>query len=248
MEKDMTETVVNGEVTESQTFGEWVATLLAGSVIAMDEGDDYIWAQVYTASGDAMLLNKTRGWHVTMPLDEPQGTWSQVLNNETCEPEIVAPDRVRQTSEHLITLKNRDAEREGARHERNRLEARILDLETKIDEQQTDWDRLNEHLNTYAINERMCSDYERELEDWNASFTHLRLLGRAQEYVVPVRITAQYTGTVRVTTRDGMDVAVDMVNEMDRDELLQKSGHAIVADRTNYNSIEWEVSGETFRA
>src|SRR4029077_7803622 len=168
-----------------------------GSVIALPEGDDYIWTHMYAANGDAMLLNMTRGWHVTVPVSE-SCEWEQVLDTESeghLKPKVVGSDRVRQTIEHLNVIKNRAAKEELDRQTISRLEARLLDKESKIEEQQADWTKLNDHLNEYADNNTMCSDYERQLSDWNEDYSTLKLLGREIEYRVPVLVTVRYTGT-----------------------------------------------------
>jgi hypothetical protein len=120
----------------------------------------------------------------------------------------------------------RDVIRGNARHAANNVEIARL---------RQDWRQLNEFLNEYADKNSMCSDYERQLNDWNEGFELLELEGRKRIYRVRVRVqTTHYVDVdVEATTEDA---AIEEINDMYASDIMNDNG-----DWSDYSDIDHDV-------
>lgn len=102
------------------------------------------------------------------------------------------------------------------------LNKKVHQLETKNLDLQDDWMTLNAHLNEYAENNQMCSDYERQLDTWNDTFSNMKLLGRPQDWSVGVVCPELWDGQAWISVRaSSPGQANEMVTKMSTDELLR---------------------------
>lgn len=98
-----------------------------------------------------------------------------------------------------------------------------------------DWCSLNTLLNEYADKERMCGDYERQLNTWNESLSVLQLEGRHRNWTVGVVNPELWDGTAWITVNATSPAAADKIaEELSTFELLQK---VIEADSVNIKKI-----------
>lgn len=104
----------------------------------------------------------------------------------------------------------------------DRTHERLQSAQAVRDEQARDWAKLNEFLNKYADEKAMCSEYEKQLDEWNQSFESLELEGRVREYEVEVECSFRYTFTKTVEASSEAE-ARRMVEDMSPSEAMESA-------------------------
>ena len=199
----------------AQTVREFFGGLASGThVVRPRSADVYVWSSIYENDGAApVVFRRDYGTYLALDMSGEPNDWV-VCTNGADEP-IVADILTQRTM--------RDVVRGNQRHAAQNAE--IVKL-------RQDWRRLNDFLNEYANEQRMCPDYERRLENWNESFELLELEGRKRDFEVRVRVDASYYTTVTVSAVN-QDAANDEVGGMSTDDLD--------VDWDNPDNVDWDI-------
>lgn len=98
--------------------------------------------------------------------------------------------------------------------------------ERRIDAMREDFQRVNEHMNSYADEVSWCGDYEDiHLRDLNNLLRsgEFEFTGRERDFEVDVTVTITYSGSVSVTAGN-LDAAREMVDEMSTSDVVGSLG------------------------
>lgn len=117
------------------------------------------------------------------------------------------------------------------------LSATAVEAEKRAETYRADFDRLNVFLNEYANDKRMCSDYESTLEEWNNSFSLLKLVGRLRDYRVQVSVTVCYSGVITVEALNETEAQRE-VRAWDSSEVLSE-----IEQQDSYPSVDFDTNG-----
>lgn len=110
--------------------------------------------------------------------------------------------------------------------------------ESRYEQAQKDWTKLNEFLNEYAEENDMCSQYEDRLNTWNTDFTRFKLEGRYQDYSVCTKVTVTYYVNVNVSAKNTSD-AIDEADGIDSSTIMEAIADGCGFD--GYDEIEWDA-------
>lgn len=188
----------------AKTVREFFNELAPGThVVRPRSVDVYVWSGISQPATQApVLFRRDYGTSLTLDasLDEPSD-WV-VCTNEADEP-IVEGILVQRTMRDVI------------RHdERHRVQ------NEEIVKLRADWRRLNDFLNEYADEQRMCPDYERRLDGWNESFDLLKLEGRQRDYTARVEVNVTYYVDVEVRA-SSEDAAREAIDDMYGSDMIE---------------------------
>jgi hypothetical protein len=210
--------VSRAEEAAAQTVREFFAAVPAGThVVRPRSADTYVWSGIFTAAENNPVV-----------FSRDYGTWTAVELGDNANDWVVCTDGDDEPIvEGILSQRTmRDVIRGNARHAANNVEIARL---------RQDWRQLNEFLNEYADKNSMCSDYERQLNDWNEGFELLELEGRKRIYRVRVRVqTTHYVDVdVEATTEDA---AIEEINDMYASDIMNDNG-----DWSDYSDIDHDV-------
>lgn len=185
----------------AQTVREFFGGLRSGThVVRPRSADVMVWSGIYENDGTApVLFRRDYGTYLALEMSGEPNDWVACTDGEG-EPIVEGT---------LGQRAMRDVVRGNARHASQNAE--IVKL-------RQDWRTLNDHLNTYADENSMCSDYERRLDTWNESFQLLELEGRKRDYTVRIRVDATYYVDVNVSA-SSEDAARDDAHDLDTSDL-----------------------------
>ena len=210
---------VSGEAAPTLTVQQYFSSLPIGSHVRR-EGlyDTYVWSgRTAGANRAPVLFSLEYGTELVLELIDRDNTWAAVVGDDG---DPVVADTLT-----------------------NRLMSRCRSLAVQSDEarmraatMETDWSFLNERLNEYADEQRMCPDYERRLDTWNEGLQLLKLEGRKRDYTVRVAVEATYY--IDVTVRaSSEDAAHDEVNEAYASDLMEENGDWSMPDEIEHRVL-----------
>ena len=204
------------EAAPTVTVQQYFLALTTGTHVRREGSHDtYVWSGRTAGDNRApVLFSLEYGTEMVLDLIDRDNTWAAVRDDDG---PVIAD---------ALTI---------------RLMSRTRSLRTQADESQmraarmeTDWSFLNERLNEYADEQRMCPDYERRLETWNEGLQLLKLEGRKRDYTVRVAVEATYY--IDVTVRaSSEDAAHDEVNDAYASDLMEEHGDWSMPDEVNHS-------------
>lgn len=156
--------------------------------------------------------------------------WSVVMDHG--EPKI-ADTVLRMALRHLGSFRGELAENQKT----------IDQLEESFATAVKDLKAINTHINAYANDNEMCSDYERRIFSWNDGGVNgqealtFKLQGRPRTHSVPVNISALALRDMYVDVEaTSSEAAVEIVKQMSHREIVLK-----LAQSYNYSFNEAEI-------
>ena len=203
----------------TETVQQYFLALTAGTHVRREGSHDtYVWSgRTAGANRAPVLFSLEYGTELVLELIDRDNTWAAVVGDDG---DPVVADTLT-----------------------NRLMSRCRSLAVQSDEarmraatMETDWSFLNERLNEYADEQRMCPDYERRLDTWNEGLQLLKLEGRKRDYTVRVAVEATYY--IDVTVRaSSEDAAHDEVNEAYASDLMEENGDWSMPDEIEHRVL-----------
>ncbi len=179
--------------------------------------DTYVWSGRTAGDNRApVLFSLEYGSEMMLDLPERDNTWAAVRNDDG--PVVADALTIRLMSRvRSLTIQT-------AGYEENAAKMRA------------DWTFLNERLNEYADEQRMCPDYERRLDTWNEGLQLHQLEGRKRDYTVRVAVEATYY--IDVTVRaSSEDAAHDEVNDAYASDLMEENGDWSMPDEVEHRVL-----------
>ena len=197
------------------TVQAYFLALAAGTHVRREGSHDtYVWSGRTAGDNRApVLFSLEYGSEMVLELIDRDNTWAAVTNDDG---PVVAD---------ALTIRLMSRTRS--------LAAQCAGYEENAAKMRADWTFLNERLNEYADEQRMCPDYERRLDTWNEGLQLLKLEGRKRDYTVRVAVEATYY--IDVTVRaSSEDAAHDEVNDAYASDLMEENGDWSMPDEVNH--------------
>lgn len=209
---------VSGEAAPTLTVQQYFSSLPIGSHVRREGSHDtYVWSGRTAGDNRApVLFSLEYGSETILELIDRDNTWAAVTNDDG--PVVTDPLTVR------LMSRTRS------------LASQVSDYQIRTARMETDWSFLNERLNEYADEQRMCPDYERRLDTWNEGLQLLKLEGRKRDYTVRVAVEATYY--IDVTVRaSSEDAAHDEVNDAYASDLMEEHGDWSMPDEMSHRVL-----------
>lgn len=207
-----------GAAAPTPTVQAYFLALAAGTHVRRDGSHDtYVWSGRTAGENRApVLFSLEYGTEMVLELIDRDNTWTAVSNDDG--PVVADPLTIRLMSRMRS------------------LSSQVQDYQTRTARMETDWSFLNERLNEYADEQRMCPDYERRLDTWNEGLQLLKLEGRKRDYTVRVAVEATYY--IDVTVRaSSEDAAHDEVNDAYASDLMEEHGDWSMPDEMSHRVL-----------
>ena len=209
----------SGSAAPTPTVQAYFLALAAGTHVRREGSyDTYVWSGRTAGERRApVLFSLEYGQELHLDLIDRDNTWAAVVGDDG---DPVVADAL------TIRLMGRCRTLASANE----------DATTRVSQMAADWSFLNERLNEYADEQRMCPDYERRLDTWNEGLQLLKLEGRKRDYTVRVAVEATYY--IDVTVRaSSEDAAHDEVNDAYASDLMEENGDWSMPDEIEHRVL-----------